>query len=63
MARVKVNVPQPAKRAGVPEAYRWELSPQHAIESVVRSAGFFRLPEPVVPGTLVPSRPPVLVVQ
>jgi class I fructose-bisphosphate aldolase len=36
---VKVNFPQPAKRDGVPEAYRGEFSPQQAIESVVRSAG------------------------
>jgi class I fructose-bisphosphate aldolase len=35
---VKVNFPQPAKRDGVPEAYRGEFSPQQAIESVVRSA-------------------------
>jgi class I fructose-bisphosphate aldolase len=36
---VKVNFPQPAKRDGVPEAYRGEFTPQQAIESVVRSAG------------------------
>jgi class I fructose-bisphosphate aldolase len=36
---VKVNFPQPAKRDGVPEAYRGEFSPQQAIEPVVRSAG------------------------
>jgi class I fructose-bisphosphate aldolase len=36
---VKVNFPQPAKRDGVPEAYRGEFSPQQAIESVVSSAG------------------------
>ena len=36
---VKVNFPQPAKRDGVPEAYRGEFTPQQAIEAVVRSAG------------------------
>ena len=36
---VKVNFPQPTKREGVPEAYRGEFTPQHAIEAVVRSAG------------------------
>ena len=36
---VKVNFPQPAKRDGVPGAYRAVFTPQQAIESVVRSAG------------------------
>jgi fructose-bisphosphate aldolase, class I len=35
---VKVNFPQPGKRAGVPAAYDAEFSPQQAIDAVVRSA-------------------------
>lgn len=35
---VKVNFPQPAKQAGVPEAYRREFSSAEAIQAVVRSA-------------------------
>jgi class I fructose-bisphosphate aldolase len=35
---VKVNFPQPGKQAGVPEAYRREISPQDAIDAVVLSA-------------------------
>jgi fructose-bisphosphate aldolase, class I len=36
---VKVNFPQPAKREGVPVAYRGEFSARQGIESVVKSAG------------------------
>ena len=35
---VKVNFPQPGKQSGVPGAYRREISPQQAINAVVRSA-------------------------
>ena len=35
---VKVNFPQPGKQSGVPEPYRREISPQDAIDAVVRSA-------------------------
>ena len=35
---VKVNFPQPGKQSGVPEPYRREVSPQDAIDAVVRSA-------------------------
>lgn len=35
---VKVNFPHPDKQSGVPEAYLAEISPQQAIEAVVRSA-------------------------
>lgn len=36
---VKVNFPQPDRRAGVPKAYDREMSTQEAIAAVVRSAG------------------------
>ncbi len=35
---VKVNFPHPEKQAGVPPAYQDEISSQHAIDAVVRSA-------------------------
>ena len=35
---VKVNFPQPGKQSGVAEPYRREISPQAAIDAVVRSA-------------------------
>ena len=36
---VKVNFPHPEKQAGVPPDYAHEVSPQNAIDAVVRSAG------------------------
>jgi fructose-bisphosphate aldolase, class I len=35
---VKVNFPEPGKQSSVPEPYRREISPQDAIDAVVRSA-------------------------
>lgn len=35
---VKVNFPHPEKRSGVPAPYDGDISPEHAIDSVVRSA-------------------------
>jgi class I fructose-bisphosphate aldolase len=36
---VKVNFPHPEKQSGVPQDYQRDMSPQQAIDAVVRSAG------------------------